>query len=187
MRGFQSFDDLHGGQSLEDILHYLIKLDTVLNTFCIGIKTGIREQLRKLENQFTKTFPFALKADPRFADREERKRNRIAINAEIGPALLRRNATEWEKLMIEAGIPAGRVLSVPEILGHPHLAGRNFISTFDAPSGEQKITRGGFIFSGDEAAPSGAAPTLSEHTDHWLQKLGYDATAIHELRHHGVI
>jgi crotonobetainyl-CoA:carnitine CoA-transferase CaiB-like acyl-CoA transferase len=127
-----------------------------------------------------------LKTDPRFADRDERKRNRTAINAEIGPALLQRNAAEWEQLMIEAGIPAGRVLSVPEILAHPHLTGRHFVSTFEA-SGTQKMTRGGFLFPDADAAPATPAPDLSQHTDHWMQKLKYDAAAIARLRSEGVI
>jgi crotonobetainyl-CoA:carnitine CoA-transferase CaiB-like acyl-CoA transferase len=127
-----------------------------------------------------------LKTDPRFADRDERKRNRTAINAEIGPALLQRNAAEWEQLMIEAGIPAGRVLSVPEILAHPHLTGRHFVSTFEA-SETQKMTRGGFLFPDEDAAPTTPAPDLSQHTDHWLQKLKYDAATIARLRSEGVI
>jgi CoA:oxalate CoA-transferase len=128
-----------------------------------------------------------LKTDPRFADREERKRNRTAINAEIGPALLQQSAADWERLMIEAGIPAGRVLSVPEILGHPHLAGRHFVSTFQTPDGVQKMTRGGFLFPDEEAAPGGPAPALSQHTGRWLQKLNYDPAAIADLRKRGVI
>src|SRR6202790_2953296 len=73
-----------------------------------------------------------LKTDPRFADRQTRKHNRHAINAEIGSALMRRRADEWERLMIAAGIPAGGVLSVPEILAHPHLAQRQFVTSFPA-------------------------------------------------------
>ena len=43
-----------------------------------------------------------LKNDPRFADRQTRKHNRHAINAEIEPALMRRRADEWESLMVAA-------------------------------------------------------------------------------------
>src|ERR1700674_5113863 len=71
-----------------------------------------------------------LKTDPRFADRHIRKRNRESINSEIQKVLFSRGAAEWENLMIEAGVPAGRVLSVPEILAHPHLAQRQFITKF---------------------------------------------------------
>jgi len=49
--------------------------------------------------------------------------------------------------MIAAGVPAGRVLSVPEILGHSHLQERNFVTTFQHPDGTQNIARGGFQFA----------------------------------------
>jgi crotonobetainyl-CoA:carnitine CoA-transferase CaiB-like acyl-CoA transferase len=128
-----------------------------------------------------------LKTDPRFSDREIRKRNRAMINKEVEEALSARSAAEWESLMTEAGVPAGRVLSVPEILSHSHLTGRNFVTTFDSPQGFQRVTRGGFVLSVDDAVPARPAPVLSEHTDLWLGKLGYDATKILELRNAGVI
>jgi len=128
-----------------------------------------------------------LKTDVRFAERETRRRNRPAINKEIAPELMKRSAAEWEQMLIRAGVPAGRVLSVPEILGHPHLTGRNFVSEFEGSAGKQIVTRGGFLFSDDEASPQGPAPALSEHTDAWLGKLGYDAEQIQNLRKKGVI
>ena len=128
-----------------------------------------------------------LKTDPRFSDREIRKRNRAAINKEVEAALSARSAAEWESLMIEAGVPAGRVLSVPDILSHPHLTGRQFVTSFEAPHGPQRVTRGGFDFPSEAAVPSGPAPLLSQHTEEWLRKLGYDAAKILELRNTGVI
>ena len=128
-----------------------------------------------------------LKTDVRFAERETRRRNRPAINKEIAPELMKRSAAEWEQALIEAGVPAGRVLSVPEILGHAHLSGRNFVSEFEGSAGKQKVTRGGFMFSDDQASPQAAAPALSEHTDAWLGKLGYDAEKIRSLRKKRVI
>jgi crotonobetainyl-CoA:carnitine CoA-transferase CaiB-like acyl-CoA transferase len=128
-----------------------------------------------------------LKTDARFAERETRRRNRPAINKEIAPELMKRSAAEWERALIETGVPAGRVLSVPEILGHPHLSGRNFVSEFEGSAGKQKVTRGGFLFSDDQASPQGPAPALSEHTEAWLGKLGYDAEEIQSLRKKRVI
>ncbi len=128
-----------------------------------------------------------LKTDARFAERETRRRNRPAINREIAPELMKRGAAEWEQALIEAGVPAGRVLSVPEILGHAHLTGRNFVSEFEGSAGKQIVTRGGFLFSDDQASPQGPAPALSEHTDAWLGKLGYDPEKIRDLRKKRVI
>jgi CoA:oxalate CoA-transferase len=128
-----------------------------------------------------------LKTDDRFAERETRRRNRPAINKEIAPELMKRSAAEWEQALIQAGVPAGCVLSVPEILGHAHLSGRSFVSEFEVSTGKQKVTRGGFLFSDDQASPRGPAPALSEHTDAWLGKLGYDAEKIQNLRKKRVI
>jgi crotonobetainyl-CoA:carnitine CoA-transferase CaiB-like acyl-CoA transferase len=113
------------------------------------------------------------------------------MNAEIEPALMRRSADEWEPLMVAAGIPAGRVLSVPEILGHTHLAKRQFVTSFSAShgatNGEQHVTRGGFQLDGEAAVPTTPAPILSEHTEVWLSRLGYDADQIAALRAEGTI
>jgi CoA:oxalate CoA-transferase len=128
-----------------------------------------------------------LKTDPRFADREERRRNRSAINQEIEPELLKRSAADWERLLIEAGVPAGRVLSVPEILRHEHLAQRHFIASFPNTPTNQTMTRGGFRFEGAETVPATPAPALSEHTEMWLEKLGYTTQKIGELRTMGII
>jgi crotonobetainyl-CoA:carnitine CoA-transferase CaiB-like acyl-CoA transferase len=128
-----------------------------------------------------------LKTDARFADRDIRKGNRDAINREIQQVLLTRGAAEWEQLMIEAGVPAGRVLSVPEILAHPHVTGRRFITKFDQSEGAQILTGGGFQLSEAEAIPPGPAPLLSQHTEAWLQKLGYSDDKIQQLRANGVI
>jgi CoA:oxalate CoA-transferase len=128
-----------------------------------------------------------LKTDERFADRDIRKSNREAINREIQQVLVSRSAAEWEQLMIEAGVPAGRVLSVPEILAHPHVAGRQFITQFDHADGAQVLTGGGFRLSDAEATAPGPAPSLSQHTESWLQKLGYSDDEIQQLRTNGVI
>jgi CoA:oxalate CoA-transferase len=137
-----------------------------------------------------------LKTDLRFAERTTRKNNRAAMNAEIEPELLRRSAEEWETLMVAAGIPAGRVLTVPEILAHSHLAQSRFVTSFPASvdadattttTSEQHVTRGGFQLEGEAAVPSGPAPVLSEHTEVWLGKLGYDENQIVALRTEGTI
>jgi crotonobetainyl-CoA:carnitine CoA-transferase CaiB-like acyl-CoA transferase len=136
-----------------------------------------------------------LKTDPRFADRQTRKHNRRAINAEIEPALMRRRADEWEPLMVAAGIPAGGVLSVPEILEHPHLVQRQFVASFaasadgvtDSPSDAQHVTGAGFQLDGEPAIPATPAPKLSEHTVNWLCRLGYDENQIAALRAEGTV
>ena len=119
-------------------------------------------------------------------DREVRRRNRRAINAEIERELRKRSAKESETLLVEAGVSAGRVLTVPEGTGHAHLAEREFISVFEGSTGTQKMTRGGFVLPGDHASPHGPAK-LSEHTEAWLDKLGYDQETVLRLRQQQVL
>src|SRR5579883_54516 len=128
-----------------------------------------------------------LKTDPRFSDRHIRKQNRSLINREVTRALMDKSALEWETAMIELGISAGRVLTVPEILSHPHMAQRNFSASISAPLGTQHVTRGGFYFPGESTIPADPAPQISENTSLWLQKLGYTEESIRQLREQGVI
>ena len=127
-----------------------------------------------------------LKTDPRFADRDIRKQNRLLINREIEQALAARTATEWDAILTEAGVPAGCVLSVPGILEHPHLKQRKFAGSYQTPAGQQNVTRGGFYFPHEPALPALPAPELSQHTAEWLKKVGYDEEAIKEFKKKGV-
>ena len=128
-----------------------------------------------------------LKTDPRFADRHIRKQNRVLINREVQVVLQKKGAAEWEAEMIAQGIPAGRVIGIPEILSHPHLAERQFSAGLESPTGTQQITRGGFYFPSDSTLPEAPAPTLSQHTSEWLRKLGYSQGEIEGFQEKGVI
>jgi CoA:oxalate CoA-transferase len=128
-----------------------------------------------------------LKSDVRFSDRQARKIHRDSLNAEIEAALSGRSALEWEAMMTGAGVPAGRVLSVPEILAHAQVTGRGFVRSFEGATGTQQVARTGFRLSDGDPGPTGPAPALSEHTDAWLRRLGYDAERIEELRRAKVI
>jgi Predicted acyl-CoA transferases/carnitine dehydratase len=115
--------------------------------------------------------------------------NRAALKAEIEAALASDSATNWEAKFFEAGVPAGRVMSVPEILAHPHLESREFIREFagDGTSERQRVTRAGFRLSDADTAPTTPAPALSAHTREHLASLGYDDAQIDHLRSEGVI
>ncbi|QTI80042.1 CoA transferase [Roseomonas marmotae] len=129
-----------------------------------------------------------LLSDPRFATRQARKQNRDALTAEVEAGLASRGAAEWEELLVRAGVPAGRVLSVPEVLAHPHLAGRGFVAELKGEAGPQRVTRGGFRVDGESALPRQPAPGLSADTRRWLvDELGHDEADLARLAKEGVI
>ena len=127
----------------------------------------------------------ALIADARFAARETRKENRYALKREIEAGLKPGSAAEWEAILNEAGVPAGQVLSVPQILDHQQVKGRDFVvSIVDVPGlgKPTHVSRGGFRVNGEGAKPSAPPPALGAQTDAWLRKLGYDIADIARLR-----
>ncbi len=84
-----------------------------------------------------------LATDPRFADREDRKRNRFALKAEIEGALAARSAREWSELFNAQGVPAGEVLGIPEVLEHPQVIARDLVKTLRGGPRRGKARRRG--------------------------------------------
>ncbi|MGY3464379.1 crotonobetainyl-CoA:carnitine CoA-transferase CaiB-like acyl-CoA transferase [Bradyrhizobium sp. LM6.11] len=124
-----------------------------------------------------------LKTDPRFAEREMRKTNRAALNTELNQALSCKPAEEWEAQMNLAGVPAGCVLTVSQVLQQPQLLERGFVETL-APEqdGAQplRIMRPGFRLDEEFSVPSPPA-TLGADTERWLQRLGYSYAEVEQL------
>jgi len=108
-----------------------------------------------------------LAEDPRFAEREARKRNRAELNAAIEEALAVRPASVWEDTLNRAGVPAGRVLTVPEVLQEPQVAERSMTKRFAGVLPEGKaltVVRGGFLVDGQAPLPASPPPKLGEHS-----------------------
>jgi len=130
-----------------------------------------------------------LKADERFAERQARLRNRDALRALIEERLVARSAGDWEALLNAHGVPAGRVLGVPEILDHPQVRERHFVETLPArkTDGESlRVTRPGFRLDEPLPVPAGP-PALGADTRSWLRRLGRTDDEINELARAGAI
>ncbi len=128
--------------------------------------------------------------DERFSEREARKRNRAALTREIEQALRRRSAAEWEVILNDLGIPAGRVLTVPEALATEQIRHRELLQTLtDVPACDRAIavTRAGFKISRGDPEIAFPPPRLGEHTEEVLKALGYDESQIEQLRSAGAV
>jgi len=129
-----------------------------------------------------------LVADPRFAMREDRKKNRAALTVEVEAGLAAKSAAEWEAILNQAGVPSGRVLSVPEALALPQVRQRGLVKNMGAREGldrDIQIMRSGFTIEGAEPDVDLPPPWLGEHTDSILAELGYDAAKIAALHERG--
>jgi crotonobetainyl-CoA:carnitine CoA-transferase CaiB-like acyl-CoA transferase len=106
--------------------------------------------------------------DPRFAERETRKKNRAELKALIEEALAAAHAGDWEEKLNRAGVPAGRVLSIPQVLGEAQVLGRNMTRGFENVPGVDRpltVVRGGFLVDGEAPLPAAPPPALGQHMD----------------------
>ena len=131
-----------------------------------------------------------LKEDPRFKEREERKSRRYELKPELESALAAKPAAEWEEILNKAGVPAGRVLSVPEALDSPQIRHRDLLRHFANVPGIDRdisVVKSGFKLSGDDPDVDAPPPVLGQDTDAILKELGYDAGEIDNLKEGGAV
>jgi crotonobetainyl-CoA:carnitine CoA-transferase CaiB-like acyl-CoA transferase len=125
-----------------------------------------------------------LAADPRFAAREDRKRNRAALSEQIEQALAVRSAPEWSALMNASGVPSGEVLDVSSVLEHPQIAERGLLRSFSGvPNVDRDVTvvRSGFRLKSGDPEPASPPPALGADTAHLLAELGYSDREVEQL------
>ena len=127
---------------------------------------------------------------PDYATREDRKANRLRLRAELETVLVTRPARDWARELNGLGVPAGAVLSVPETLAHPQVAGRDFLARFDDAPGVGRaidLVRIGAMIDGSRPSVTSPPPVLGADTAAILGDLGYGADEIETLRAEGVI
>jgi crotonobetainyl-CoA:carnitine CoA-transferase CaiB-like acyl-CoA transferase len=120
-----------------------------------------------------------LVTDERFADREARKANRAALNRELNSALRRRPALEWEEILSGAGVPAARILSVPQAVELEQLQARGFFTDLPLPGDpgrRLRVSGNGVHLNGAPLRPGSPPPLLGEHNIEF-EVLGADLAA----------
>jgi crotonobetainyl-CoA:carnitine CoA-transferase CaiB-like acyl-CoA transferase len=129
----------------------------------LNIAANKQEQFERLSELIGRPH---LRADPRFLDRESRKAHRAALTSEIEAALAGDSAAAWEARLNAAGVPAGRVLTIPEVLEEPQVRARALLHRFDDVPGTGRpltVLRGGFLVDGTAPAPASPPPSLGAH------------------------
>jgi crotonobetainyl-CoA:carnitine CoA-transferase CaiB-like acyl-CoA transferase len=131
-----------------------------------------------------------LVTDPRFAGREDRKRRRLELRAEIELSLAARSAQDWSALLNKNGVPAGEVLDVPSVLEHPQIKERRLLRRFESVPGVGRpvsVVRSGFRLRSGDPEPASPPPALGADTSDLLAELGYSKRDVDELAREGAI
>ncbi|WP_299847791.1 CoA transferase [uncultured Paracoccus sp.] len=125
-----------------------------------------------------------------FATREDRKKNRLALKAEIEAALASLDARQIAKELNRLGVPAGAVLDLPEVLEHEVIRTRGMVAEFSDVPGVGKpvqVLRTGIKLDGEAPSVAAPPPALGADNDAILASLGYAADDIRSMRERGEI
>ncbi|MBO9642582.1 MAG: CoA transferase [Pseudacidovorax sp.] len=126
-----------------------------------------------------------LPQDPRFRERQGRLQHRAELKAQLEAALAARSTEDWWPRLNQAGVPAGPVYTVGEVLAHPQVADRGMIGQFDDVPGvgrDIRVVRTGFKIDGQAPRVDTPPPTLGQHSGEILAGLGYSAEEIAQLQ-----
>ncbi|MHA6195126.1 CaiB/BaiF CoA transferase family protein [Pseudomonas wadenswilerensis] len=130
----------------------------------------------------------AMAHDPRLQLNSGRVLHREEVMAALSEATARLTRDQLCSACDAAGVPAGPLQTLDEVVVDPHLNARGVFGAFEHPEGGRfPAIRLPFQFEGLERPDPGRPPLLGEHTDSVLSGLGYSAQRIDALRTAGAI
>ncbi|WP_350335731.1 CaiB/BaiF CoA transferase family protein [Coralliovum pocilloporae] len=131
-----------------------------------------------------------LQADPNYLTREDRKRNRITLKACLEETLKTRPADDWAQELNHIGVPAGVVLTVPEVLRSKQIEESNFLHKFQDVPGvgrDIKVATTGIKLNGNSPVVDTPPPLLGrDNTVVWTE-LGLTEDEIAQMQKEGAI
>ncbi len=127
-----------------------------------------------------------LLADPRYESFASRDEHRDALLADLDAVFAARPSAHWVSLLVDAGVPVGRVNDVAEALQDPQTVARDAVVEYEHPNlGTVRQAATPLRLSAQLPAPT-RAPFLGEHTDAILRDvLGYSDERTAALRDAG--
>ncbi|MBT4696359.1 MAG: CoA transferase [Alphaproteobacteria bacterium] len=128
--------------------------------------------------------------NPDFSNREMRKKNRLRLKAELETILTTKLVEEWVEELNKISVPAGPVLSIPEVLNHPQITKRGILTTLENIPGVEKsidVLKAAVLFDGDHHQIDSNPPLLGADNTSVYSSLGLGEEEINQLKKEGVI
>jgi CoA:oxalate CoA-transferase len=115
-------------------------------------------------------------ADPRFAANPLRVKNRDALRPLIQAYLRTTPAPEWERLFLDAGVPASHVRPVAKVAADEQVLARGMVKPTRLASGREIPTWGVPVKADEQMASRRLeVPALDQHREQILAEIGYPA------------
>jgi len=129
-----------------------------------------------------------LRDDPELRTNADRFERRTRINALVNERIGRRSIDHWVDVLNAAGVPCGRVMSLPEVFADPQVRHQEMQVTIDHPvHGKLDVLGFPIKFTDDPCRIHRPPPALGADTDAILGELGYSAQEIEALERRRIV
>jgi crotonobetainyl-CoA:carnitine CoA-transferase CaiB-like acyl-CoA transferase len=129
-----------------------------------------------------------LKADPRFQERDTRKKNRRELTPLLEARLAHKPTGFWVEKLNASDVPSGEILDLESALRQPQIRHRGVLQKTSADGvGEFETFALTALFEKTPGNVEASPPTLSQHNAEIFGNLGLGEAELAELKHKGVI
>lgn len=124
-----------------------------------------------------------LKTDSRFLNNDARKKNRKELTSILNEKLKEKDSHFWIEELNKHDVPAGAILSLNQAIKQEQIKYRNTFTNVNLDGiGDLELFNLTAKFSKTPGLVETAPPTLGQHTDEILERIGYDIEEIKKLR-----
>lgn len=129
-----------------------------------------------------------LKTDPRFQERDTRKKNRKALTPLLEAKLKEQETAYWVEALNRRDVPSGAILTLHQAMVQEQVTHRGTFATVHAKGiGDIPLFNLTAKFEKTPGVVTTPPPALGEHTAEVLGKLGYTPDQVAELKHRKVV
>jgi formyl-CoA transferase len=129
-----------------------------------------------------------LKENPRFKERDTRKKNRKELTPIIEEKLRTRDTSWWVEALNKKGIPSGEILSLESALSQEQIKHRQTLKKISTPGiGDISLFNLTAKFDKTTAEVETPPPTLGQHTEELLKQFNYSNEEIKIYKEKGII
>jgi crotonobetainyl-CoA:carnitine CoA-transferase CaiB-like acyl-CoA transferase len=126
--------------------------------------------------------------EPDFIDGAARSKNRDHMNEVIAECTKSETTATWIDRFGKAGVPCGPIYGMDEVFADPQVQALGVAQPLTSPVlGEMNFVRQPVTLTRTPSSFAVAPPEAGEHTNEVLEKLGYTAADIDDLRSQGVV